>query len=88
MRPRAGWNEQVFAGEEIDLALGLKKQGRFVIVREPVVTSGRKVRTHSAGEILGMMARGLLRPSIRKSREGLEIWYGAAAGGSVCGGDG
>ena len=37
--------------------------------------SGHKVRTHSAGEVLGMMVR-TAAPSIQGGREGLEIWYG------------
>src|SRR6185503_6725156 len=36
-----GWSEEVYAGEEILMAQSLKRQGRFVIIRTPVITSGR-----------------------------------------------
>lgn len=71
------WDETLFASEEIALAKELKKIGRFEIVRDPVVTSGRKLRTHGARELLGA-AWGAIRSrgeSLRQ-REGLEVWYG------------
>ncbi|MBC7772977.1 MAG: glycosyltransferase [Pyrinomonadaceae bacterium] len=71
-----GWDETFYAGEEILMARRLKKQGRFVIVREPVVTSGRKFRTHSSREILGVLVRGAFMPWIMKDRSRLEFFYG------------
>mgnify|MGYP007020062689 CR=1 FL=1 len=41
------------------------------MLRERVITSGRKLRTHSALELLRVAGRLLLR-----RREGLEYWYG------------
>jgi GT2 family glycosyltransferase len=72
-----GFDETLFAAEEAVLSRALHRQGRFVILREHVVTSGRKLRAHSAREVLG----GLLRLALggrraMESREGLEIWYG------------
>jgi len=69
-----GWDESVFAGEEVDLARLMHKQGRFVIVREPVITSGRKLRTHTARDMFGVMGRAIIKPSLRRGREGLELW--------------
>ena len=63
---------------EVAFANRLKRQGRFVILRESVVTSGRKVRAHSA--------LGLLRVGVRLAlgrRSGLEYWYGPHAGGAA-----
>ena len=65
------WSEKVAFGNR------LKRQGRFVILRECVATSGRKVRAHSA--------LGLLRVGIRLAlgrRSGLDYWYGQRPGAS------
>ncbi len=71
-----GWSEDVYAVEEILMARALKRQGRFVIIKPRVVTSGRKLRTHSAREILWTMTRLSLRGLVAvRSRKGLEIWY-------------
>ena len=47
-----GFDEQYFAGEEVYLTLALKKLGRFKILREPIVTSARKLRMHSPRFVL------------------------------------
>jgi hypothetical protein len=56
--------------------MALKKLGRFKLLREPIVTSGRKLRMHSAGFILkksfSLIVRG--RNGVR-SRERLDLWY-------------
>lgn len=75
-----GWDEAFFAGEEVWFARALKRQGRFRLVRSPVVTSGRKLRTNGMGEILGVLTRGTLSTlfggaRFMKSREGLALWY-------------
>ena len=48
-----GFDEQYFVGEEVYFSLGLRKLGRFKVLREPIVTSGRKLRMYSAKQILG-----------------------------------
>ncbi|MDQ6628985.1 MAG: glycosyltransferase, partial [Pseudomonadota bacterium] len=48
-----GFDETLFAAEEIALCRALQRQGRFVILRESVLTSGRKLRTYSGWEIVG-----------------------------------
>lgn len=71
-----GWDEALFAGEELWMAGAVKRVGRFVIVRTPVLTSGRKLRTHTGWEILWMVLRMAVRP--RKSlrdRTRLGLWY-------------
>ena len=71
-----GWNEGVYAGEEMYMCQALKHIGRFVILREQVITSGRKVRAHSAREILTTLARlGLRGPSSVRNRKDLGLWY-------------
>lgn len=72
-----GWDECVFAGEEINLARALKRRGRFHIIGSPVLTSGRKLRTYSGMEVLRFMARNALCGGrMLKSRDDLDIWYG------------
>jgi hypothetical protein len=74
-----GWNEMVYASEELYLCSALKRlagRRRFVVLREPVTTSGRKLRTYSALEILGVILRVAVRgPKAVRTREGLDIWY-------------
>jgi GT2 family glycosyltransferase len=71
-----GFDESLYIGEEVYFSIALRKLGRFKIVSEPVVTSGRKLRMYSAGEILGNSLRVILRgPSGARSQDGLDIWY-------------
>jgi glycosyltransferase involved in cell wall biosynthesis len=73
-----GFNEELYAAEEAAMSKALRGQGRFVVLRESVVTSGRKLRAYSAWEILGVLGRLAFAggKGVRK-REGLDIWYGA-----------
>lgn len=71
-----GFDESYFAAEELGLSQALKRQGKFVILCEPVLTSGRKLRTHSAREmwaLFGHLVRGG-RGAV-KQRQGLDLWY-------------
>ncbi len=72
-----GFDEKLFAAEEAAMSRALGRQGRFVILRERVTTSGRKLRAHSAREIFGTLLR--LALSTRRtihSRDHLDLWYG------------
>lgn len=71
-----GFDEQLFAGEEIYFSQALKKLGRFRLLADPVVTSGRKLRMHSARKILGLSVGIVLRGKQGvRSRERLDLWY-------------
>jgi len=70
-----GWDEQFYASEEIHLANALKKQGRFVIIRDVVHTSGRKARAYSGLRVWGFMFKTIFRPSTLKQREHMWMWY-------------
>lgn len=71
-----GFDETLYGAEEIAMSRSLKRHGRFVVLRQSVATSGRKLRTYSALEILRMAARLAVRgPTALRSREGLELWY-------------
>jgi cellulose synthase/poly-beta-1,6-N-acetylglucosamine synthase-like glycosyltransferase len=72
-----GFDEGLFATEELALSRALQKQGRVVILREFVVSSGRKLRTFSGGEIFRLLSALAWRgPRILRSRERLDLWYG------------
>ena len=72
-----GFNEAYYGGEEIIISRALGRQGRFVVLRSAVLTSGRKLRTHSGFELLSTMLRLALRGTKAvQRREGLELWYG------------
>ena len=71
-----GFDEQHFAGEEVYFSLALRKLGRFKVLREPVLTSGRKLRMYSAKEILGTLSIMILGgPRMARSRAKLNLWY-------------
>ena len=71
-----GFEEEYFVGEEISFSLALRKLGRFRILKQPILTSGRKLRMYSARQIL---LRGLLiilgGRRGAKSRDRLDLWY-------------
>ena len=70
------FDEQFYAGEEIYFTMALKKLGRFKLLREPILTSGRKLRMHSASHLL---RRSLLLlvggKRVVRSRDKLDLWY-------------
>ncbi len=69
-----GFNENYYAAEEVVFVAALKRQGRFAILAETVVTSGRKMRAHSFLTLARLTAR-LVFPGGVRSRKGLEYWY-------------
>ncbi len=73
-----GFDETYFASEERFLSQALKQQGRFVIVKEHVVSSSRKARLYTTSQLLGLAFRTLIggRKTLLQ-REGLEIFYDA-----------
>jgi glycosyltransferase involved in cell wall biosynthesis len=73
-----GFDERFYGAEELVISQALKRRGRFVVMREAVTTSGRKVRAYSGWEMLATLGRFALRGrrSVQQ-RDGMEIWYGA-----------
>ncbi len=71
-----GFDEQYFAGEEIYFSKALKKLGKFVLLSDPVVTSGRKLRTYSGRYVLWQSVQIILggKGAVR-SRKKLGLWY-------------
>jgi glycosyltransferase involved in cell wall biosynthesis len=70
-----GFDERYFASEEIHLSRAVKKHGRFVILREKVITSGRKGRLFTPWQVFVQFASAI-RPSTLKRRDRLDLWYG------------
>ncbi len=71
-----GFDERYFATEDARLCRALRKKGRFVVLREPMITSGRKMEQVTFWQGTRLVARLLLRGSRAfRQREGLEIWY-------------
>lgn len=71
-----GFDERWYAGEDVAMSRALAKVGRFVLLREPVYTSARKLDTFTPGEHLALMLRVAVRGrGVLRSREHLALWY-------------
>jgi glycosyltransferase involved in cell wall biosynthesis len=71
-----GFDEQYFAGEEVYFSLALRKLGRFKVLKEPVLTSGRKLRMYPAKQILSTLFIMIVGgPRMARSRTRLNLWY-------------
>lgn len=70
-----GFDERVFAGEEIWFSHALGRHGRFEILNNSVVTSGRKARMYSPVKLFGTLFLMTLRPGTTRGRDKLDIWY-------------
>ncbi len=77
-----GFSHELFASEEIDLSKKLKKlakeQGREVVIlhRHPLVTSFRKMRLYSRGEMLSLTLRAVFSPrKTLTNRARCTYWY-------------
>jgi glycosyltransferase involved in cell wall biosynthesis len=71
-----GFDEAFYGAEELVMSQALKRHGKFVVLRQAVLTSGRKLRTHSVREMLAVLARLALRgPGAVKQRQGMDLWY-------------
>src|SRR5688572_5766482 len=71
-----GFDETYFGGEEIIFSRAMKRQGRFVVLKHAILTSGRKLRTHSVLEVWAFLIRLALRGTKGvRQREGMDLWY-------------
>jgi glycosyltransferase involved in cell wall biosynthesis len=71
-----GFDEQYFVGEEVYFSLALKQLGRFKVLREPILTSGRKLRMYSAKQVLGDFLSVIVGGRrVARSRARLRLWY-------------
>ncbi len=71
-----GFDERWYAGEDVAISRALAAVGKFVILRESVVTSDRKLRTFGVVSHLHLLTQ-FIRNGRRllHSREHLGIWY-------------
>lgn len=71
-----GFDERLFAGEELALSRAARRHGRFVVLGEGVLSSGRKMRTYRLRELLPL-AMAVVRqgPAALRSRTALGVWY-------------
>lgn len=81
-RAVGGFSQELYASEEIDLSRKLKKlarkRGREVVIlhRHPLLTSARKMRLYSSGELLSFLCRAVFSPrKTTTSREACSPWY-------------
>lgn len=71
-----GFSEAHYAAEDDLWVKALKRCGRFVVLDEPVVTSGRSLRTQSFWRIARVFVRlGLRGPDGFRNRHELDLWY-------------
>ena len=76
-----GFDETVYAGEEIWLAKRIKrwarkKKMRFVVISDPpVVTSGRKSEWFSTGQFIWQMTIIVFCPWAMRNRKFCQLWY-------------
>jgi glycosyltransferase involved in cell wall biosynthesis len=80
-RKIGGFNEKMFAAEELDLGSRLKKQARgtglrvVVLSRHPLLTSARKLHLYSLREHLSLIFRLAWNPRVLTQREACHLWY-------------
>ena len=71
-----GFDERYFAAEDVAISRALARQGRFLILRESVSTSSRKLRTFTVREHLRLLWQFTLRGRrVLHTRQHLQIWY-------------
>lgn len=76
-----GFEEKVYAGEEIWLARGIKAWAKargmsFLIIEEPpVITSGRKSDWFTTGDFVRQLAILFLLPGATRSKRLCALWY-------------
>src|SRR6478672_1972877 len=74
---RLAFDEIYFAGEEVFFTVALKRLGRFKLLREAAITSGRKLRMYSGWKVFGGLFAVLFGgPRGVMSRKKLDMWYG------------
>lgn len=72
-----GFDERLYAAEDVAISRALRRQGRFVILREAVHTSARKLDTFPLREQAWLALKMALRgPRALRSRDALDLWYG------------
>jgi len=81
-RDVGGFNQELYAADEIRLSADLKQWGRqrglqfIILTKHPLETSSRKVTLYSGREIAGQILRVMLHPRrTLQDKKQLSIWY-------------
>lgn len=80
-RKIGGFNNELFAAEELDLSKRLKRlareTGREIVIlhRHPLVTSARKMRLYTVWDHLKLLARLTFNRRALNRRESCTLWY-------------
>lgn len=80
-RELGGFNNELFAAEELDLSRRLKQRSRetgkemVILHRHPLVTSARKLRLYTLWDHLKLLAHVLLNRRALTRRESCTLWY-------------
>ncbi len=81
-RAIGGFNNELFASEELDLTKRLKKaagersRGVIILHRHPLLTSARKIHLYRMSEYVGLFARLCVRPvKTVTDRSACYMWY-------------
>ena len=71
-----GFDERYYVGEELYFSRAIKRLGHFAMLREAVVSSGRKARLYAPRHVLRTALALLFRgPRMWRDRDGLDMWY-------------
>ena len=76
-----GFNEKLFAAEELDLSIRLKKFAKgtgkklVILSRHPLITSARKLHLYSMREHLWLLFRVAFNRQVLTDRESCHLWY-------------
>src|SRR3954453_23529705 len=71
-----GFDERLFGAEDAAMCWALKRQGRFVVVWDHVLTSGRRVRGMSGLQMVSALVRMAFFPKLLRRRSSVEkVWY-------------
>jgi glycosyltransferase involved in cell wall biosynthesis len=80
-RKTGGFSHELFAAEELELSVRLKRLARetgkriVILHRHPLVTSARKMRLYTAWDHLKLLWRVLFRRGTLTRREACHLWY-------------
>lgn len=81
-RTVGGFNNEFFAGEELDLSKRLKRFARsqkkkiVIVSKYPLLTSDRKIHLYRRGELCRFFLKAFFRPSATmKNRDACSPWY-------------
>ncbi len=80
-RKIGGFNDKMFAAEELDLSKRLKQLARqtrreiVILHHHPLVTSARKMRLYTAWDHLKLLAHVTVNRRALNRRESCTLWY-------------